>query len=251
MRDEWENDIKENVLKRLNNVFPEKKFKYRFKPTDNANDNTFWPFWISLYEDENILEVAVRATIIIRDEYKKHLEGNDYKRDEICNYYLNNVSVNNTEVRSKTRFTIESWEKLRTPWLNSDDNQWASLLDKFIYGAVKEKLLEEGIDGYEKAFKFLGSNTSFAVMLQLLVNRVNNEHEVPWEKIENVFFDKKGNVFSTESLKSINSRHWARYKEKHGKFFTPNNLEQRRKREKSPLFNDKYLRQFLKIMDAE
>ena len=74
---EWNKNIKPGVQRRLDNIFPGKKFGYRFKPTDNANDNTFWPFWISLYADENILEVAVRATIIIRDEYKRYLEGEE------------------------------------------------------------------------------------------------------------------------------------------------------------------------------
>lgn len=48
------------VTLRLNNVFVVKDFTYRYKDTDNDADLTFWPFWISLYEDESPVDVAVR-----------------------------------------------------------------------------------------------------------------------------------------------------------------------------------------------
>lgn len=45
---EW-NKIKGQVCTILNNTFPGKNFSKRIKCTDNANDNTYWPFWITLY----------------------------------------------------------------------------------------------------------------------------------------------------------------------------------------------------------
>ena len=40
----------------LKNTFPGKFFTHRFKPTNNANNHTYWPFWITLHEDEDIVE---------------------------------------------------------------------------------------------------------------------------------------------------------------------------------------------------
>lgn len=261
MRDEWEKNIKENVLKRLNNVFPEKKFKYRFKPTDNANDNTFWPFWISLYEDENILEVAVRATIIIRDEYKRYLEGDNYASDDICKFALEDkIKVDEKiENPSLTRFTFESWKELLNPqeWTDKESKEeWASLLNDFISGSIREKLIEEK---YEKGYQFNGDNICLALMLQLLVNRIRDKKDVPWEKIGNQFLDKKGNPFGKDSLKSAAGRYWSEKKNKHKndsneykklERYTKWSYEERQEWE-NRRFPDKYTIQFKKIMDTQ
>lgn len=189
MNDEWEKPIQEKVLERLNTLFINKKYQYRFKPTDNANDNTYWPFWISLHPDENILEVAARATIIIRDEYKRYLEGARYQADRISRYTIHNVAVNKkVEVHSETRFTTESWESLKKPWSdesNTDnkkkirdeieiaERRWPELLTRFINGCIREKLIEENNDIYEKAFVWIYEDmNSFAFMMRLLIKRL-------------------------------------------------------------------------------
>lgn len=74
---EW-NAVLPLALRRLNNVFPEKDFSCRLRDTDNANDRTFWPFWISLHEDESPEEVARVALRIIAAAYRDYSSGKGY-----------------------------------------------------------------------------------------------------------------------------------------------------------------------------
>ncbi|MDE6548495.1 MAG: hypothetical protein K2L22_05820 [Muribaculaceae bacterium] len=72
--EEW-NAILPLGLRRLNNVFPEKDFSCRLRDTDNDNDRTFWPFWISLHEDESPHDVACVALLILAAAYQDYIEG--------------------------------------------------------------------------------------------------------------------------------------------------------------------------------
>ena len=74
--EEWE-DIRYYVTAVLENTFPGKFFTHRFKPTNNANNHTYWPFWITLHEDEDIVEVGARAVCLIRSVYEGYLENED------------------------------------------------------------------------------------------------------------------------------------------------------------------------------
>lgn len=217
---EWNEHIMSKVLERLDKLYVGKRFDNRFKPTDNANDNTFWPFWISLYEDENILEVAVRTTIIIRDEYKRFIEGPNYEPDKTCKYCLTGIVIDKKyETHSETRFTTESWEALNKPWkveenatinkkryISKTNEEWAALLGKFITGAIREGQLTSNVDRYEKAYMFEGSATYFSLMLELLVNRMQDERKVPWTLICKQFLDKDGNIYSEDVLKNSGKR---------------------------------------------
>ncbi len=71
---EW-NAVLPLSLRRLNNVFPEKDFSCRLRDTDNDNDRTFWPFWISLHEDESPHDVARIALRIIATAYRDYADG--------------------------------------------------------------------------------------------------------------------------------------------------------------------------------
>ncbi|MDE6560363.1 MAG: hypothetical protein K2K75_03170 [Muribaculaceae bacterium] len=72
--EEW-NSVLPLALRRLNNVFPEKDFSCRLRDTDNDNDRTFWPFWISLHEDESPDAVACVALRILAAAYKDYVAG--------------------------------------------------------------------------------------------------------------------------------------------------------------------------------
>lgn len=74
--EEWK-DIRYYVTAVLENTFPGKFFTHRFKPTNNANNHTYWPFWITLHEDEDIVEVGARAVRLIRSVYEGYLENED------------------------------------------------------------------------------------------------------------------------------------------------------------------------------
>lgn len=194
MDEDWE-EIKPKVLERLKNLYPSKDFKNRFKLTDNANDNTYWPFWISLYEDENVQEVAARVTIIIRDEYDRFLGKDIYKADETSKHKIKDVNILEGEVKSVTRYTEESWESLLRPWVRKEtgtendgekrkkkgktetdiqleiaEEIWEDLLKQFVEGSKREGLLVEDNDKFEKAYKWQTESNQLAFMLRLLVN---------------------------------------------------------------------------------
>ena len=240
MDEEWE-IIKKNVIERLNGLFPEKSFDNRFKDTDNANDNTYWPFWIPLYEDENIKEVAARVTIILRDEYKRFLEKK-YKADETSKFRIKKkVPSVKGEVHSVTRFTEESWESLKRPWVDKKaDTQkkkksetdikmemaeeiWEKLLKKFVERCIEEELLVEDNDKFEKAFRWKYDKNQLSYMLNLLVegpllNKFRKEYlekykretgklppkvKVPWKLIIRSFLDQNGEILKESSIKTI------------------------------------------------
>lgn len=99
---EW-NAVLPMALRRLNNVFPEKDFSCRLRDTDNDNDRTFWPFWISLHEDESPHDVACMALRII---YKAYL-------DNVSGIGLEIVMPDRDSIvypAVRTAFTFESYE---------------------------------------------------------------------------------------------------------------------------------------------
>ena len=73
---EW-NNLKDSICTILNNTFPGKDFFDRWQPTNNANNRTFWPFWIALQEGEDVVKVAGRATKLIGQVYKQFLKNGE------------------------------------------------------------------------------------------------------------------------------------------------------------------------------
>ena len=65
--------LREELIQKLNRRFLGKDFMHRLLPTDNTDSKTYWLFWIQLQPDEDICEVALPATILIRDIFSKHL----------------------------------------------------------------------------------------------------------------------------------------------------------------------------------
>lgn len=78
-KDEWLH-IRPQVIRALNNKFVKKDFSERDLPTTNVNDDTFWPFWYRLAEEEDVSDVAAQATKIIRDVYRDFLKEENYER---------------------------------------------------------------------------------------------------------------------------------------------------------------------------
>lgn len=99
---EW-NAVLPLAIRRLNNVFPEKDFSCRLRDTDNDNDRTFWPFWISLHEDESPCDLACVALRILAAAYHDFIEG---KRSDVG--MPDRISIVYPAI--KTAFTIESYE---------------------------------------------------------------------------------------------------------------------------------------------
>lgn len=67
---EW-STVKERIINKLNRTFRSNDFNKRIRLTNNCNDFTYWPFWIRLYEDEDITTKGQKMLSIIREMYKK------------------------------------------------------------------------------------------------------------------------------------------------------------------------------------
>jgi hypothetical protein len=102
-KQEWE-AIKAETCTILNNTFPGKDFVSRLKATNNANDGTFWPFWISLYEEEDIRKVGLRAVTVIRNVYKRFLDGEEIQTTQLPKAKLR---------PNDTAFTEEAYQKIK------------------------------------------------------------------------------------------------------------------------------------------
>jgi len=200
--EEW-NQIMNEVLYVLNNIFPEKDFTHRFKPTDNANDNTYWPFWISLYEDEDIIEVAARATIAIRNIYKKFLDGGTFKHHEIEPKKLKTI----------TAFTKDAYKDFIKS-LKTDANYKA--FQHFRDYLLRIKSIERN-DTYEVSWTVNMSNVEFAFLWAAFCEHIElikgEDAVVPWQHITKIFMNRDGEAFRDNLKKQYSNPTIAKDKE--------------------------------------
>lgn len=68
--------IRRELTKILNNTFVNKDFSRRFRMTNNVNNKTFWPFWIALYDDEDVTDVATTALRLMANVYRHAINQN-------------------------------------------------------------------------------------------------------------------------------------------------------------------------------
>ncbi|MDE6522251.1 MAG: hypothetical protein K2L17_05490 [Muribaculaceae bacterium] len=222
--------IKAEAIRVLNAVFIDINFSKRFKDTDNANDNTYWPFWISLHRDEDIKGVGLLALKIIMRTYERYMKDPDS--------FVKDVNVSNTKCRIRTRFTDEAFKSLlnKIDGINSKDSDShhqgirSILFEKFLNKAVEEKWLlldfgfnYEGGDKKPYAFKVKGlgkkgkkdnkNKDSLRYMLQslfiLIDEYIKDKHiitenkNIPWKQLSGIFLTEDGSTWSPEQLKSI------------------------------------------------
>ena len=178
--------LKGALCQALNNIFPDMDFTQRLKMTDNANTNTYWLFWISLYEDEDIKEVGLVATKKIRDVFKLYLDGT------ICEPI--------EPPSSKSLFP-------RTAFFQSN---YDALLSSVKEPQKFEKLLQYMEDEgwivasalYEKAWIFVGEeehnlNVDFIAIMKVLAEHhyfKGKKGAVCWSQLEDVFLNCEGNA---------------------------------------------------------
>ena len=180
------NEIINEVLYVLNNTFPEKDYTHRFKPTNNANDNTYWPFWISLYEDEDIIDVAARATIIIRNIYQKYLNGTVFTKHEIEQKHL----------VTKTAFTIVAYTEFISS-LKTNENVKAF---KRLMEYLSENNQIERNESYERCWTVKMQNVDFAFLWAAFceyigIKKVEDKAPVPWQNVIKIFVNKDGETY--------------------------------------------------------
>lgn len=198
-----------HILQRLNNVFPDKDFTHRFKDTDNDNDNTFWPFWITLYEDEDAREVGARALQIIYGVYRQLIDGTLPDFTAPADFAEKQLTV-------RTAFTEEAFDRLqntverniRYRALSSSpttiDKEGWKMFVKFLQLAVKEGVMHR-MDCYEEAWNLdtQYSDVDFTCMIQTLFSHISaslaiEPIRIPWNDLVSIFLRCNGTSYKLQ-----------------------------------------------------
>lgn len=214
------NEIRPKLCKIFNNIFIDKDFSNRFKMTNNANDNTYWPFWISLYEDEDIYKVGVLAINIIRATYEMHLNVNNEVK------YI--IPVKNRQSRQKciSRFTEDSIRYLADSLdgigdeetIDDDiDRRVSRMVLEFLERALNAGWFERsGMPGANRGYKFTHKDAEKKFQFTLFWNallsaikeklKLKNDINLSWDAVSCVFLWKDNSDWSEDNLKSTFNR---------------------------------------------
>lgn len=161
---EWEEcGLKEMVSTALGNTFDTIDFNDRFQLTTNANNRTFWPFWITLYENEDIIEVGARATGLIGRVYRDFIEDNHRHISESPCSISPKVNRTSARISTKTSFTeaayigiIDEIHKISRRECLPEEKQ-VKIYERFIrYGLERRFLVRDS--RYELAYRFISDS---------------------------------------------------------------------------------------------
>ncbi len=198
---EW-NRIRHHICTVLNNSFPTKEFRHRFRVTNNGENRTFWPSWIGLYDDED-MDFALTVLRIFRKAYEQYFDGTLKECRRLAPISYRHVETAFTE----TAFTNlnEAFGKAYGP----DNIEAAKIMfSRFILVASELGILTPD-PSYDYAWRYVGnpemrlggSNIEFSTLIHLLTQEIgirlgirNPKEEVktPWEHIYKVFLDAHG-----------------------------------------------------------
>lgn len=202
MLKEWE-ILRPTILTVLNNTFPNMNFTNRFQPTNNANNKTFWPFWITLGVEEDIIDVAVRTTSIIAKSYIEYLKNN--------NLLIRRATEEKEKLPIKTYFTSDAYDSIIND-LDASDNESARLFKKFIRTAKKYNVIKQ-VKQYEKCFQFtrLGL-TECAIFFEYISKELNLYEKglIPWSLYIPLFLTKDGEMLTFAKNKLHYQKNYAK-----------------------------------------
>lgn len=213
---EW-NAVLPLALRRLNNVFPEKDFSCRLRETDNANNRTFWPFWISLYEDESPDDVACVALWILAGAY--------------CDYVMEKGPEVEMPERNvieyapvKTAFTIEAYDTFinrlsasvaAVSSYNSREENIRMAIELFesMLRGLEEKGIARRNEAYESAWCLNESvsDIEFSALIKTFFNYLTllfgcgSSVKVPWLHIIRIFLRHDETPFK-EQVKTLKAQ---------------------------------------------
>lgn len=185
LTEEW-NLLRGEASRILNNTFVNKDFSKRFRPTNNAENRTFWPFWITLEPEEDIVAVAARATALIASVYKRFLQMNP-------KYYHPVLMVEKRSLAEETAFTNDRYEEILSIIRNDYGAEQVKAYKTLFKAFVEDGYFVRCVK-YEKAWKLTGrlkiagltkAIHAFCNKYQILKeNGKGNAKSIPWE-----FFD--------------------------------------------------------------
>lgn len=159
--EQWKNKLASKIVTILNNTFPNSDFSQRIKLTNNANDNTFWPFWISLNSDEDVIQVAARALRIIQRIYTTELKLDPCSKIE--DNKVNNAVTNFTEDSYKAIIRLLSDISRK-----GEQSNLIKFYESFIKGLCDQKIIKRD-PRYEKAWIIAEETWGSSQFRQLIV----------------------------------------------------------------------------------
>jgi len=181
--------IKNELFLVLNNTFLDIDFSNnRFQETNNANNRTYWPFWIALGEDEDIIEIAARATELIRNVYKKYINGGNPSSKE---------AKKKPPKRTRTRYTEYDYneviKKIRKNGREEGEKRVESF-ETFIQKLEEDKIIVKD-ERYENCWRFTKLPnvevhcliTEFCKRVGLMKKNGKKDKKVPWEYFNPIF----------------------------------------------------------------
>ncbi len=211
--EEW-NAVLPLALRRLNNVFPEKDFSCRLRDTDNDNDRTFWPFWISLHEDESPHAVAIVALRILAAAYTDYVAGKGLEVARPENKPLKYPAV-------RTAFTREAYESFLkrlaanvavVSELEKRDSNIQTVVSKF--ESLISKLEERGVLTRNAAYEYAWSlskdlaDIEFTALIKTFFEGlretlgISSSIKIPWKDIIRLFLRYDETPFK-EQIKTL------------------------------------------------
>jgi hypothetical protein len=199
INNEWE-QLRPAVMLALSNMYPDCHFNsaQRYKLTDNANNFTYWPFWIVLHEHEPI-EIAGHAVTVIRKLYEQLIAGNCPK----CQ-----LSERTPQPRIEAAFTNAAHRRLINAIIGKDTDradQITAAVNTFI-----EQMLHADIivrtPIFEHAYCLKNIDmTDFAFLVVTFIESLsasdNNTKRTPWQCIVNTFIS--ANMRRMDNLKRL------------------------------------------------
>lgn len=223
--EEWEQHIKRKLLDNLNRTFVNIDFTNRYIATDNVSDRTYWPFWIRLGENEDVIKVAALATKIIRNTYQWFFE--DEKKDKNGKNDENgeNGETNSSEGRQpgrpksnnlvKTRYTESNYKDILIQ-LSNKKNYTDDAVDKFkllIDVLVRKNVITPHLI-LERCWKLNWTITDFSLLFSMFYKKIskspkkqNDKTVIEWKLITPIIISSKGldvdNIKRQYSLKNV------------------------------------------------
>lgn len=189
---EWEY-LRNEVCQALNNTFPTLDYSGRFQLTNNANNKTYWPFWISLYAGEDIVDVAARATRLMARVYR-HFQNSPDKA-------IMDSQIKEQE-RLVPRFTEEKYQEIIQEIKKKAQNSGSGNAKEMVQAFKRFFTAGEGVglfvrdDRYEKAWRVKKrKNVEIAAIIMKYCESTGlKDRNVPWSYFENLVISEKGRI---------------------------------------------------------
>lgn len=243
------NDLSLIITNRLKAMFSNYPEVIVIHMTDNEDSGTYWPFWIRLNRNCDLLKVAANSLFVIRCIYKKYLNG-EYDEYELCN--LKNDDETHVFIPN---YTEEAYniliENIHKNWYTkscSTKSTPKELLDCFLIFLKKEKIVVE-VPEFERGYAIQRNRTELLGETNLQNKGISNidKHEdfvlligaffeflnryydktickIPWTSIVRIFMSETYEAFIPEDLKVPMSRSKYKIKEENFPFSFVNHL---------------------------